>query len=295
MLAGKNDMSSNIAYKKLMSESLSRYTTTRAEYGECEGPRPAMYRILRQPLTDPHFKSICAHTSTLCVFAHIRAASGETAITEYNNHPFQFGRWLFMHNGVVAHFNLIKRELCAELSHDAFQLIKGTTDSEHLAALVFTYLGAHKGPEAWEVTHPMEEVKAALERAITTVIDIQRKIVPKHGVSLEASSLNIAITDGSQLLTIRFRNHPTQHPPSLYFSTTAGVELNRKFPGHPDREGADNGVQNLKVAQEHGDHVIVCSEPSTYKKSEWELINKNECIMVGPDMDLRRVPVDVQF
>lgn len=199
-----------------------------------------------------------------------------------------------MHNGVVAHFNLIKRELCAELSHNAFQLIKGTTDSEHLAALVFTYLEAGKGLDAWEVTHPIEDVKAALERAIATVLDIQTRVVPKHGVPLEASSLNIAITDGSQLLTIRFRNHPTQHPPSLYFSTTAGIELNRKFPGHPDREG-DNGLQNLKAAQEHGDHLIVCSEPTTYKKSEWELINKNECIMAGLDMVLRRVPVAVQF
>ncbi|CAL1713493.1 unnamed protein product [Somion occarium] len=270
------------------------YTTTRADYGECEGPRPAMYRILRQPLTDPHFRSICAHTSTLALFAHIRAASGETAITEYNNHPFQFGRWLFMHNGVVAHFSIIKREFCAELSHDAFQLIKGTTDSEHLAALIFTYLEATKGPEAWEATHPLDEVKDALERAISTVFEIQKKVVPKRGLPLEASSLNIAITDGTQLITIRFRNHPTQQPPSLYFSTTAGVTLNRKFPGHPDRDG-DNGVQNLKAAHEHGDHVIVCSEPTTFKSSEWELINKNECIMVGPDMVVRRESVNVQF
>ena len=295
-LHGKSSILAQLkmSYTRTHPGLLRRYTTTRAEYGECEGPRPAIYRILRQPLTDPHFKSICAHTSTLCVFAHIRAASGETAITEYNNHPFQFGRWLFMHNGVVAHFNLIKRELCAELSHDAFQLIKGTTDSEHLAALVFTYLEAQRGPEAWEVTHPLEEVKLALERAIATVFEIQKRVVPRHGVELEASSLNIAITDGSQLITIRFRNHETQHPPSLYFSTTAGVALNRKFPGHPDREG-DNGLRNLRAVQEHGDHVIVCSEPTTYRKSEWELINKNECIMVGPNMDLQRVPVDVHF
>ncbi|TCD62098.1 hypothetical protein EIP91_007473 [Steccherinum ochraceum] len=270
------------------------YGTTRAQYGECQGPRPTVYKIVRQPLTDPNFISICAHTSTLALFAHIRAASGETAITEYNAHPFHFGRWCFMHNGVVAHFDLIKRQMCTAMSHEAFQLIRGTTDSEHLAALTFTYLGAQRGPQAWEVSHPLEEVKIALEKAVTKVIELQLQATAALGVPLEASSLNVAITDGTQLLTIRFRNHPTEHPPSLYFSTRAGIKLNRKFPGHPDREG-DNGSQNLKATQEHGDHVIVCSEPTTYTPSDWELIKKNECIMVGPDLVVQRIPLDVQF
>lgn len=271
------------------------YNTTREEYGECVGSRPTVYKIVRQPLTDPNFLSISANTSTLAVFAHIRAASGDTAITEYNNHPFHFGRWCFMHNGVVAHFNLIKREVCAEISHEAFQMVKGTTDSEHLAALVFTYLEETKGPKAWEESHPLEEVKAALEKAITTIIGIQHRVVPTKGITtIEASSLNVAITDGSQLLTIRFRNHATEHPPSLYFSTKAGVSLNRKYPGHPDREG-DNGAQNLFEPQEHGDHVIVCSEPSTFKSSDWHLIAKNECLLVGADLVVHRHPVGVQF
>ena len=147
-----------------------------------------------------------------------------------------------MHNGVVAHFNLIRREICAEISHDAIQLVKGTTDSEHFAALVFTYLEDQRGPRAWEESHPPEDVKASLERAISTVIAIQKQVVPKHGLTPEASSLNIAITDGIQLITIRFRNHAREHPPSLYFSTRAGISLNRKFPGHPDKEGDNGGV-----------------------------------------------------
>ncbi|THH26907.1 hypothetical protein EUX98_g7282 [Antrodiella citrinella] len=270
------------------------YGTVREQYGECEGPRPTLYKIVRQPLTDPNFLSICANTSTLALFAHIRAASGETAITEYNAHPFRFGRWVFMHNGVVAHFNLIKRQVCAEISHEAFQLVSGTTDSEHLAALIFTYLEAEKGPQAWEVSHSLDEIKAALENAITKIIQLQKQTVSLAGVPLEASSLNVAVTDGTQLLAIRFRNHPTEHPPSLYLSTKAGVKLNRKFPGHPDRDG-DNGAQNLKATQEHGAHVIVCSEPTTYKASDWELVGKNECLMVGTDMVMRRENVNVDF
>ena len=198
-----------------------------------------------------------------------------------------------MHNGGVAHFGQIKKYLVREISDEALDLVKGTTDSEHLAALFFTYLEEDKGPKAWENTHTLSEVKLALERAITKVLDIQQEVLAP--AKADASSLNIAITDGTQLLTIRFRNHPTEHPPSLYMSTTAGVSLNRKYPGHPDMAGSDNGIQNLKAVHEHGDHVIVASEPSTYDNDAWELIRKNECIMVGTDMAVKREVVNVVY
>lgn len=251
------------------------------------------YKVLRQPLTDPIFQSICANTESLTVFAHIRAASGETAITNYNCHPFTYGRWSFMHNGVVAHFSQIKRHFVHAISQEALDLVKGTTDSEHLGALFFTYLEENKGAQAWDRSHTLKEVKQALESAIAKTLEIQKQVVSAD--KLEASSLNVAITDGEQLLTIRFRNHATQHPPSLYFSTTAGVSLNRKFPGDPDRHGVDNGKQNLKGAGEHGDHVIVASEPSTFHSADWTLIEKNECVMVGRDMVVHREKVDVAY
>ena len=40
----------------------------------------------------------------------IRASTG-TAIQETNTHPFRFGSRLWMHNGLVRDFHLVKREL----------------------------------------------------------------------------------------------------------------------------------------------------------------------------------------
>jgi len=36
----------------------------------------------------------------------------------------------------------------------------------------------------------------------------------------------------------------------------------------------------IKKPEEHGNHVIVASEPSTYNSREWNLIEKNHCLMV---------------
>ena len=43
-------------------------------------------------------------------FAHIRASTG-TAIQETNTHPFRYGQWLWMHNGLIREFARMKREL----------------------------------------------------------------------------------------------------------------------------------------------------------------------------------------
>lgn len=123
-------------------------------------------------------------------------------------------------------------------------------------------------------------MRAAMLKTIETVISLQSKIL---GASkFAASSLNLAATDGSQLVAIRFRNHAVEQPPSLYYSTTAGVTLNRKYPDHPDGPGVRNPHAH-REAREHGKHVIVASEPSTYKKEEWGLIEKNHCLVMGTD------------
>ncbi|KAF8193590.1 N-terminal nucleophile aminohydrolase, partial [Mycena galopus ATCC 62051] len=278
------------------------YTTTREEYGECEGARPIMYRIVRQPLTDPVFRSIAAHTASTALFAHVRAASGSTAITDTNCHPFQFGRYLFMHNGMVGGFALIRRGMVNAMSDAATEQLKGTTDSEHLAMLFFTCLAQRvgvRGPQVFEVQHPLSDIKAALEEAIATVIRLQREALGAAGggaPAFEPSSLNVAITDGSRLLAVRFRDHAAEHPPSLYFSTIAGATLNRKYPGHPDAEHPRNQEGSGGTGENtHGAHVIVASEPTTYKEEEWELVRKNECIMVTEEMKLSREPVNVAF
>jgi len=142
-------------------------------------------------------------------------------------------------------------------------------------------------PAEWEKHHTPRQLCDALARTISTIIAIQQEVL-----SLEAkpNSLNIAITDGKSLIACRYRNHAMEQPPSLYYSTTAGITLNRQFPDQPD--GANGSKRSRKVesanrtkaveileghnpfatrdAREHGIHFIVASEPTTYKVAECE-------------------------
>ena len=91
------------------------------------------------------------------------------------------------------------------------------------------------------------------------------------------NSLNVCCTDGEQMIAFRYRNHVDEQPPSLYWSTTAGVTLNRKYPDTHD--GSKNTNAQIS-AKEHGTHVIVASEPTTYKQADWNLIEKNHAVLV---------------
>ncbi|KAI9721690.1 MAG: hypothetical protein M1828_005058 [Chrysothrix sp. TS-e1954] len=242
---------------------------------DTEGSRPAFYKSISPPIHDLNFRHICANTESKAVFAHVRAAT--SIVQQTNCHPFAFGRHIFMHNGVVANFTDIRRELCDLLDPDVYANVLGSTDSEHLGGLYVTYLTqkAGGGAASWEKTYSETEMAAALEKAVITVLQLQQKII---GAKMGPSSLNLCATDGRRLVTMRFRNHATEQPPSLYYSTVAGTTLNRKYPGHPNK-GEKNRHQH-KGYSEHGSHVIVASEPTTYDEKEWSLIDANSIVMV---------------
>ena len=132
-----------------------------------------------------------------------------------------------MHNGVVADFISISRDMVDLMDDDSYANISGSTDSEHFAALYITYLTDGKGKYSWEKQYSVYQMRDAMRKTIGTIVQLQRK---KLGDKAEPNSLNLATTDGSQLVAFRFRNHTIEQPPSLYYSTKAGVTLNRKYP-----------------------------------------------------------------
>lgn len=131
---------------------------------------------------------------------------------------------------------------------------------------------------------------SALRRVVETVIQLQQAAL---GVDrAQPNSLNLATTDGQRLVAFRVRNHATEQPPSLYYSTVAGATLNRKYPGSADGgEGGNAGA--WKRREEHGRHVVVASEPSTFDRAEWRLVGKNQAVVVEGDGGVRVVEVGV--
>ena len=81
-------------------------------YEPGEGPR--LYRSTHPAWNDRNLRELAAGIRSPLFMAHIRASTG-TAIQETNTHPFRYGNWLWMHNGLVREFTTVKRELVLDL------------------------------------------------------------------------------------------------------------------------------------------------------------------------------------
>ncbi|GAB4173624.1 MAG: class II glutamine amidotransferase [Calditrichia bacterium] len=87
---------------------------------------------------DPEYKYTSQSLKSNLILGHIRRASvGE--INLHNAHPFQFGRFLFIHNGNIPSFKKDPEFIYSKISNDLKSYIKGTTDSE----AVFYYFLSH--------------------------------------------------------------------------------------------------------------------------------------------------------
>ena len=76
------------------------------------GDEPAQYRSVEPAWHDRNMKDLSKHIMSPTVFAHNRAASpGVSTVQQTNCHPFRYGQWLWMHNGVLRGFASIKRDL----------------------------------------------------------------------------------------------------------------------------------------------------------------------------------------
>lgn len=252
------------------------YNSTRSHFEKSikDGDlRPVCYRTTSPPLHDSVFRSICASTATKVCFGHVRFATA-SAVSKTNNHPFVFGRYSFMHNGEIDQFTDIKAQLIPHLGRDEYANIAGSTDSEHLAALFISVLTNKGGTASWQTLYTTAQIHDALHRAIEIVIGLQHRNLKDP----QPNSLNIVVTDGIQLVALRYRNHESERPPSLYYSTNAGVTMNRKYGGHADGEHVKNPDAALDDRQ-HGSHLIVASEPTTYRQQDWTLVERNHAVM----------------
>jgi predicted glutamine amidotransferase len=109
-----------------------------------DAPVPGVFRSVEPAWNDHNLRELAGHIRSGHFFAHVRAAIG-SAVQQTNCHPFRHGRWLWMHNGFVAEFAKIKRELALAIEPSLYTEISGQTDSEVLFLLALS-LGLEADP-----------------------------------------------------------------------------------------------------------------------------------------------------
>ena len=162
---------------------------------------PGLYREVRPAWSDENLRSLCAQVRSPLFFAHVRASTG-TAISRANCHPFVHGNWMFMHNGQVGGYGLLKRKLESLIPDDLYAHRTGSTDSEALFLAVLARI-ATDGP------------LAAIAATLKTIGDMM------DGADIhEALRFTAALTDGETVFAVRWASD--DRAPSLYWRETGG-------------------------------------------------------------------------
>ena len=216
-----------------------------------EGETPRVYRSTHPAWNDRNLRELAAGISSPLFFAHIRASTG-TAIQETNTHPFRYGRWLWMNNGLVRDFHLVKRRLQQGVDDAFFDSIEGTTDSETMFYLALTF-GLEDDPVA------------AVERTVGFIEETGRS----QGIE-NPLQMTVATTNGEKIWAFRYSSEHDSR--SLYFSTRMDA-LKALYPESEELQGLTDETR------------VVVSEPLGDLPGAWNEVPESHVGIVQPGAD----------
>ena len=221
-------------------------------YGGGEGP--ALYHSIAPAWGDVNLRELASHVDSRMFLAHVRATTG-TAIQQTNCHPFRHGRWLFVHNGVIEGFQLMRRDLMLAVDPSLFSGIQGSTDSEVLFHLALTF-GLEDDPVG------------ALEKAIGFV----EATAVRYGIE-NAVQASMGLADGERLWAFRYS---TERRSRTLFVSTEPSDIKRLHP------------ENARLQQLKDEDRVVVSEPIADLTGVWRELPECGVLVVqpGPDEEL---------
>jgi predicted glutamine amidotransferase len=218
-------------------------------------PTPGLFKSVEPAWNDQNLHELAGHVRSAHFFAHVRAAVG-SPVQQSNCHPFRHGRRLWMHNGFIAGFAAIKRELAFAVDPSLYPEISGGTDSETLFFLALTF-GLDDDPQG------------AVARAIGLVEHLGRAQGVEHPFQG-----TIATTDGSSTWAFRYSS---EHQSRSLFYTTDVPTLRRLY---PERE---------ILRELSADARLVVSEPIGDLPGAWREVPESSCVAIG-DGEERLLP-----
>ncbi|MEQ8474455.1 MAG: class II glutamine amidotransferase [Marinoscillum sp.] len=218
-------------------------------------PIPAFFKSVTPAWNNRNLLELSRITESTCIMAHVRAATQGLLVAETNCHPFGFRQYAFMHNGDIGGFHHIRRKIVQSLSDDAFESLKGSTDSEHFFCMLQDELQRRDGLD------PHDQMSSALMATIKKIM----KIIEEAGVE-DHSYMNMVLTNGELAVAVRFTTDLPKHADSLY------LNIGRKYV-------CEDGVCSMIDPGDREKAVIISSEPLSSDPG-WESIPVNSMVVV---------------
>ena len=144
---------------------------------------PHVIKSVSSAQVDHLFRRVSGIVASETVLAHLRKAT-QGSLSIINTHPFQFGRWVFVHNGNIGKFDELRDELVGRVPPVLRRYILGDTDSEVLFYLLLGHMA--KQAELSRAGFPLEGVMTAVKDTVEEITSLTGEICyedagPAHG------------------------------------------------------------------------------------------------------------------
>lgn len=201
-----------------------------------------------------HFSDTAERVYSNAVVSHVRLATVGTPAA-VNCHPFNWGGWVFAHNGTVTAVATLRAELLREMSAAHRQSIQGDTDSELLFHWLMERLTRIGAVDARSCLG-LDRLKDQLAEAI---LEIDRRC--QNALPDKPAKLNVVLTNGRVMLASRFRN-------SLSWVHRDGI-----------RDCEICGIPHVNHSPGKRYHaVVIASEPLSHES--WEPVEEMSIVAV---------------
>lgn len=231
---------------------------------------PHLIKSDRSALNDAIFKKVSGIVSSQTVLAHVRKATlGKVDIL--NTHPFQYGQWVFAHNGNVKNFNECRDKIIAGISPHFKRFILGETDSELLFFFILSSMA--KKHQLLDSDYPLHLAFEAIKEAIGELASIVGPINFDNKGAETETYLTFILTNGALMVA-----HGGGK--DLYYSTYKR-QCN-------ERDSCPSFSPECEAPTKTGfvNHLIFASEP-LQGENVWERIKDGELIGVDAGMRLK--------
>jgi len=215
------------------------------------------------------FEKVSGIVSSQTVLAHLRKATLGN-INILNTHPFQYGNWVFAHNGNIKNFEKIKDSIKEKISPELKRFILGETDSELLFYLLLTFLS--KKTNLSDKGCSVELLADSAKELVSEIVKIAGPYSNIDNAGEKETYLTFIITNGSAMLA-------HQGGKNLYYSTY------KKKCG--DRDTCASFSPECEAPTESGyiNHLIFSSEPLS-GENIWIKMEPGEVIGVDEKMNM---------
>ncbi len=231
---------------------------------------PHVIKSDKTAIDDNIFKRVSGIVSSETVVAHLRNATlGQINIL--NTHPFQYGKWIFAHNGNLKNFDNHRDDIYRMICPDLRRFILGNTDSEIIFFLILTHL--QKKIDLASKNAPIDIVAETIKEAMNQITSIVGPFSKIDDAGEKETYVTFLLTNGQTMVA-------HQGGKNLFYSTYKN-KCN-------DRATCPSFSPECEAATETGNvnHLIFSSEPLS-GDNIWIPMKQEQIIGVDSQMKLR--------